>query len=154
MKRHAFLFATVLIGLTQSLSAQAPLPSQIPLDAPASVVRARFAQMGLHASRGVIGDSVTVFSGTRGGVSTEIRARFRNGFLYHAFYVSRGDSAALQREIDATVTAASSRFGRGLPGSANVRVWQATPQQRFTVPACPIPDGNGHFTFSVVYHRG
>ena len=73
--------------------------------------------------------------------------------LVHAFYVAHGDSASLQREIDASANAASARAGQPRTDDSGSRVWIFPNGRRFVLPAAPTRVSGGRFGFGVLYNR-
>lgn len=146
--------AVLALAAARSAAAQAPLPADLPWEAPPSLVRAKLARLGL-VTRGPTArtDTMQVFTSNRGGVAAELRARYREGRLWHVFYTVQGDSASVQHDLDASASTLSARMGapRHAAGS---RVWILPGGRRFALPQAAVRLPNGRFSYAAAYHRG
>lgn len=160
LRRRGLVAALALAASAAAVPAaaqSAPAPGELPWNARPATVRAMVARLGWQprsaAASMVQGDSALTFTGPAGGGATaELTTRFRGGKLWHAFYVARGDSAALQRLLDRASAQTSARHGQARADGAS-RVWTLPNGNRFALPTAPSRAEGGGFTFAVVYHR-
>jgi len=156
MPRLRLALAAAALALAAPAAAQAPLPTDLPWNAPFAAARARLARLGFTPAppgTRAQGDRSIIFAANRGGVDAQLRTQFREGQLFHAFYVAQGDSVSLQGEIDRSVSAVSARFGQPATASDGVRVWSLPDGRRFAIPAAPWRADANRYAFAVVYHR-
>jgi len=84
-------------------------------------------------------------------VHAELRARFGDGGLWHAFYSVQGDSASVQAGIDRAADAATERIGAPRPADDGGRVWMLPDGRAFALPAAPLRLEDARFGYAVVY---
>lgn len=146
--------SALLLASASAVSAQAPAPNDLPWNAPLRVVAARAHRLGLTRTPGVGPDSAIVFAGNRAGVRIELRARFRSGRLWHAFYAVEGDSAAARRSLDRTIASLRNRLGAPQASPDGSFVWVLPSSRRFALPQTPARLESGRFGWSATYHPG
>jgi len=147
--------ALLVLAATPAL-AQAPSPAELPWNAPPRAVQARLARLGFRPAgeAAARADSLVVFVAERAGVRSELRARFRDGRLWHVFYSAEGDSAAVQRELDRTAAGLAARHGQPDASVNGGREWVLPSGRRFALPSAPLRLENGRFGYGAAYHRG
>ena len=144
----------LLLAYAPSAGAQAPAPGDLPWNAPLNVVAARARRLGLTRTSAVGPDSAVVFAADRAGAHVELRTRFRNGRLWHAFYTVEGDSAAVKRSLDRAVNALSGRLGAPQEAPDGSFVWTLPSSRRFALPRSPARLESGRFGWAATYHAG
>jgi hypothetical protein len=151
---HRILLAAGLLFLAFAppATAQAPAPGDLPWNAPITVVAAHARRLGLARVPGVGTDSAVVFAVDRAGIHRELRTRFRNGRLWHAFYSVEGDSVAVKRSLDLAVTALSNRLGAPQAAPDGSFVWILPSSRRFALPRAPARLESGRFGWAATYH--
>jgi hypothetical protein len=138
--------AAALLALAAPARAQSPDPAELPWNAAPAAVRVNLERLGFRAAPAASGDSV--FVADRGGARAELRARFREGVMYHAFYSVVGDSATVQGELNRTAAALTARHGQ--PSTeGDSRVWTLDGGRRYALPAAPLKLESGAFGYAV-----
>jgi hypothetical protein len=153
-RRFLFAAGVLLLASAPPARAQAPTPGELPWNAPVAAVAARARRMGLARVPSVGPDSAIVFAATGAGIRRELRTRFRNGRLWHAFYTVEGDSAAVKRSLDQAVTALSNRHGIPQAAPDGSFVWILPSSRRFSLPRVPAKLDTGRFGWAATYHSG
>jgi len=116
-------------------------------------VRARLARLGFTPRADPpTADSTLVFEAQRPGLRAELRARFRNRVLWHAFYSVEGDSAAVQRDLDRAVAALTAQAGAPATDDAG-RTWTLPDGRRVALPKAPARLENGRYGYAVAMQR-
>src|SRR3954469_7791112 len=135
--------ATLPIVIADTAAAQAPLPADLPWGQPPAAMDSVAAQLGLAADS--VASEEAVYAADSGGVHAELRARFGDAGLWHAFYSGQGDSASVQAAIDRSVAAATQRIGTPQPADDGGRVWMLPDGRAFALPAAPTRLEDGRF---------
>jgi hypothetical protein len=144
-----FVAATLPLAIAGTAAAQAPLPEDLPWGQPVAAMDSAAAQLGLAADSAAGDEAVYATDGD--GVHTELRARFGDAGLWHAFYFVQGDSASVQAAIDRSAAAATERIGAPQPADDGGRVWTLPDCRAFALPAAPTRLEDGRFGYAVVY---
>jgi hypothetical protein len=152
MLRHLITAAGLVLASVHLVLAQAPAPSDLPWNASVNVVAARANRLGLTRAASVGPDSAVVFTANRGGAHAELRTRFRNGRLWHAFYTVEGDSVTAKTSLDQAVISLTTRLGAPRASPDGSYIWILPSSRRFLLPRVPAKLDNGRFGWAVTYH--
>jgi hypothetical protein len=141
--------AAALLAVAGNAAAQAPLPAGLPWGQPPAAMDSAAAQLGLVADSAA--GEEAVYGADRGGVHAELRVRFGDAGVWHAFYSAQGDSASVQADVDSAASAATESIGAPQATDEGGRVWMLPGGRVFALPAAPTRLDDGRFGYAVVY---